>query len=186
MRAAVMHEPAAGAGDGASRPATITPLPLRAALGRFPTGVTLIVTECADHRVHAMTVNSFTSLSLDPPLVLWALRASSARFATFAHCKRVSVNVLAEHQVELARACARPGDPGVPTASWDAFLAGCPVVGEASAQFVCEPRDVAHYGDHAVVVAEVTAFVESARKPLVFVGGRYYAGSSLMAAQGAG
>ena len=85
---------------------------LRSALGRFATGVTIVATESADGHVHCMTVNSFASLSLDPPLVMWTLRSRSARYETYSHCKMFSVSVLAESQIDLARKHARPPPSG--------------------------------------------------------------------------
>ena len=66
-----------------SAPSNDTRLALRSALGRFATGVTVISAQTADGHVHCMTVNSFASLSLDPPLILWTLRTGSARYDTF-------------------------------------------------------------------------------------------------------
>lgn len=126
---------------------------LRSALGRFATGV---------------TVNSFTSLSLDPALVLWTLRSGSTRYATFAHCGLFSISVLADNQVEVARCHARPAE-GIEARDWRGFRSGCPVVEGAAVQFVCRSRNVMPQGDHAILIGEVVEFADFDRKPLLFV-----------------
>jgi flavin reductase (DIM6/NTAB) family NADH-FMN oxidoreductase RutF len=147
-------------------------------LGRFATGVTIIATRCDEGRVHSMTVNSFTSLSLEPALILWTLRAESARYATFAHSRLFSVNVLAEGQVDIARRHARASS-GILAARWRGFRSECPVVEGASAQFVCRSRKLVREGDHAILIGEVLDFVDFGRTPLVFVAGDYFSGSTL-------
>lgn len=151
---------------------------LRSALGRFATGVTIIATRCAESRVHSITVNSFTSLSLDPALILWTLRTQSARYATFAHCALFSVNVLAESQVDIARRHARASS-GIMASRWRGFKSECPVLEGASAQFVCRTRNVVQEGDHAILIGEVLDFVDFDREPLLFVAGGYFSGSVL-------
>jgi flavin reductase (DIM6/NTAB) family NADH-FMN oxidoreductase RutF len=151
---------------------------LRNALGRFATGVTVIATRCGKSRVHGMTVNSFTSLSLEPALILWTLRTASARYATFAHCELFSVNVLAENQLDIARRHAR-ARPGVDASTWHGFRSECPVVEGASAQFVCRSRNVVHQGDHAILIGEIVDYAEFDRGPLLFVAGDYFSGSAL-------
>jgi flavin reductase (DIM6/NTAB) family NADH-FMN oxidoreductase RutF len=152
---------------------------LRSALGRFPTGVTVISTRAPGGQVHCMTVNSFASLSLDPPLILWALRAHSARFETFAQCELFSVNILSELQLDLARSHAAPTLAGVDANDWDEFLSDCPVVEGAAAHFVCRAGNHVRQGDHAILIGEVVKFAEYDRKPLLFMSGVYFAGSNL-------
>jgi hypothetical protein len=86
----------------------LSPQALRAALGRFATGVTLITCRDADGAPVGLTANSFTSLSLDPPMVLWSLRRASASLPAFTAAPHFAVNVLAETQVELSRRFASP------------------------------------------------------------------------------
>ena len=174
--AAGAHIPGASSSSAAQR--THPQRALRTALGRFATGVTVIATQCEQRRVHGMTVNSFTSLSLDPALILWTLRTRSARYRTFAHCEYFSVNVLADNQIDVARRHALPAN-GVAAAAWPAFRATCPVVDGASAQFVCRSRNVVLEGDHAILIGEILDFAESDAKPLLFVAGNYCTASSL-------
>ena len=152
---------------------------LRSALGRFATGVTVISAQSADGHVHCMTVNSFTSLSLDPPLVLWTLRTGSARYEMFSRTKAFSVSVLAETQIDISRKHAKPPAEGFSGRNWKAFLSGCPIIEGASAHFVCKGHTEVKKGDHVILIGEVTEFAEYHHPPLMFMGGKYYAGSSL-------
>jgi flavin reductase (DIM6/NTAB) family NADH-FMN oxidoreductase RutF len=154
------------------------PRALRSALGRFATGVTVVATQCGGELVQSMTVNSFTSLSLDPALILWTLRTGSARYASFAHCELFSVNVLAASQVDIARRHAQPS-PGIAAAHWDGFRSGCPVVDGASVQFICRSRNVVPEGDHAILIGEVLDYADFERKPLLFVAGGFFSGAAL-------
>ncbi len=156
-----------------------TGIALRSALGRFATGVTVIAAQTPDHHVHCMTVNSFASLSLDPPLILWTLRSRSARYQTFSKTHAFSVSVLAETQLDIARQHAMPPPDGFAHRNWKAFLGGCPIVDGASAHFICKGHTEVNKGDHVILIGEVTEFVEHHHPPLVFMGGKYYSGSSL-------
>jgi flavin reductase (DIM6/NTAB) family NADH-FMN oxidoreductase RutF len=146
---------------------------LRSALGRFATGVTVISAQTEDNHVHCMTVNSFTSLSLDPPLILWTLRTRSARYQTFSQTEEFSVSVLAETQIEIARKHAAPPPDGVAHRGWKAYLKGCPIIDGASAHFICKGHTEVNKGDHVIHIAE------HHHPPLVFMGGKYYSSSSL-------
>ena len=152
---------------------------LRSALGRFATGVTVIAAQTPDGQVHCMTVNSFASLSLDPPLILWTLRSNSARYNTFSKTHAFSVSVLAETQIDIARKHAAPPPDGFAHRDWKSYLGGCPFVDGASAHFICKGHTEVNKGDHVILIGEVTEFAEHRHPPLVFMGGKYYSGSSL-------
>lgn len=152
---------------------------LRSALGRFATGVTVISAQTEDDHVHCMTVNSFTSLSLDPPLILWTLRTRSARYKTFSQTEEFSVSVLAETQIDIARKHATPPPDGIAHRGWKAFLKGCPIIEGASAHFICKGHTEVNKGDHVILIGEVTEFAEHNHPPLVFMGGKYYSSSSM-------
>ena len=154
---------------------------LRSALGRFATGVTVIAAQTDDNQVHCMTVNSFASLSLDPPLILWTLRTNSARYQTFSKTQAFSVSVLAESQLDLARKHAMPLPEGYSERKWNAFLGGCPIIAGASAHFVCKGHTEVNKGDHVILIGEITEFAEYSHPPLLFMAGKYYRGSSLKA-----
>ena len=152
---------------------------LRSALGRYPTGVTIVSAIGADANVHCMTVNSFTSLSLDPPLVMWALRANSTRYETMANSSIFSVSVLAESQLEVARLHSTLPHRLCALDSWGAFLEGCPVIEGASAHFVCKSSGQMRQGDHTLLVGEIFHFAEGDGKPLLFMSGGYYSGAGV-------
>jgi flavin reductase (DIM6/NTAB) family NADH-FMN oxidoreductase RutF len=154
---------------------------LRAALGRFPTGVAVVTAECADGNVHCMTVNSFTSLSLNPPLVMWALRTGSVRFEVLTGCRRFSVNVLSEAQIGLARRHAAAPPQLTPAAAWEAHIEDCPVIAEAAVHFVCRPAGQVPQGDHTLLIGEVLHFADNQRHPLLFMSGGFYSGQGLRA-----
>ncbi len=154
-------------------------LALRSALGRFATGVTVISAKTGENHVHCMTVNSFTSLSLDPPLILWTLRTRSARYQTFSKTDEFSVSVLAENQIDIARKHAAPPPEGFAHRNWKNFLKGCPIIEGASAHFICRGHTEVNKGDHVILIGEVTEFAEHLHPPLLFMGGKYYASSSL-------
>lgn len=169
----------ASARSAAPVPYKDTRTSLRAALGRFATGVTVISAQTPDGHVHCMTVNSFASLSLDPALILWTLRTGSARYEMFSKTKAFSVSVLAETQIDISRKHAKPPADGFSARNWSAFLGGCPIIEGASAHFVCKGHTEVKKGDHVILIGEVTEFAEYNHPPLLFMGGKYYSGSNL-------
>ncbi len=146
---------------------------LRRALGRFATGVTIV--SCLDARGKpvGLTVNSFNALSLDPPLVLWSLRESSASVAAFAAASHFVVNVLAESQLETSRRFAsRTGDKFAGVA-WIPGLGGAPVLPGCAAVFECETASQQVVGDHHLYFGRVRVCGEQALKPLLYQSGHY-------------
>ena len=101
---------------------------LRTALGRFATGVTFVTCADADGRFVGLTANSFNSLSLNPPLVLWSLRETSPNLAAFTAATRFAVNVLAEAQVDLSRRFAAPVQDRFSEGAWALGEQGAPVL----------------------------------------------------------
>jgi flavin reductase (DIM6/NTAB) family NADH-FMN oxidoreductase RutF len=143
----------------------------RDALGRFATGVTVVTALGAKGPV-GITANSFASLSLDPPLVLWSPARSSRRFATFASARHFAIHVLAAEQFALGRHFARKGlDFDLPDVAFNPE--GVPVLPGCLARFECRRQAVHDGGDHAIVVGEVLRAAARAGAPLVFSAGRY-------------
>lgn len=147
---------------------------LRTALGRFATGVTIVTCVDAQGRSIGLTANSFNSLSLAPPLVLWSLREASPNLAAFAEAQRFAVNVLAEAQVELSRRFASPVDDRFAEGAWAQGEHGAPVLAGCAAVFECELVSQQTAGDHRLFIGRVLGFSESALPPLVFQGGHYH------------
>jgi flavin reductase (DIM6/NTAB) family NADH-FMN oxidoreductase RutF len=148
---------------------------LRTALGRFATGVTVVT--CCDEQgqPRGLTVNSFTSVSLDPPLILWSLRLHSPSLAAFERASHYAVNVLSEEQVDVSRHFASAavdkfvGGPG----HWTPGLGGAPVLGGACAVMECERYQSFDAGDHRILLGQVKNFHDRGLAALVFQGGHY-------------
>jgi flavin reductase (DIM6/NTAB) family NADH-FMN oxidoreductase RutF len=145
---------------------------LRNALGAFATGVA-IVTAAADDGAHGLTINSFASVSLDPPLVLWSLDKRSHSLAAFEVASTFAVNVLGRHQVDLARRFARPAASRFAGVSYAEGLNGAPLIHDCIACFECR-RVAAHEGgDHIVFVGRIERYRADHRSPLVFSRGEF-------------
>ena len=143
----------------------------RTALGRFATGVTVITTRTADGPL-GITANSFASLSLDPPLVLWSPARASRRFDAFAGCDHMAIHVLAADQAPLAQHFARRAVtaevPGVTEG-----IGGVPLLPGVLTRLECAVEAVHPGGDHAIVVGRVLRVASRAGSPLVFHDGSY-------------
>ena len=143
----------------------------RDALGCFGTGVT-VVTAQSDQGPLGMTANSFASLSLDPPLVLWAPAKSSRRFASFSAARHFAIHVMGEDQHDLARHFARSGD-GFDAFKWHRSEAGVPILADCLARFECHLQAIHDAGDHAILVGHVDRAAYRAGKGLIFKQGQY-------------
>ncbi len=150
------------------------PLALRGALGRFATGVTIVTCVDAQGGFIGLTANSFNSLSLSPPLVLWSLRRSSPSLEAFVAARRFAVNVLTEAQVDLSRRFATRVEHKFDDGAWALSEHGAPVLAGCAAVFECEQHSHQEVGDHCLFIGRVLAFGESALPPLVFQGGHYH------------
>ena len=147
--------------------------PLRQALGRFATGVTIITCLDAQGRAVGLTANSFTSLSLDPALVLWSLRRSSPTLAAFSAATHFAVNVLGEAQVEVSRHFASNAVDRFTQGQWSAGLEGLPVLAGGAALFECANVSQQVAGDHVLFIGRVLSFIEAPVAPLLFQAGHY-------------
>lgn len=145
----------------------------RRALGQFATGVTVVTARGKDGRNVGMTVNSFTSVSLDPPLVLWSVSRQSASFADFAEASHFAVNVLAANQHHLSRQFSTPLIDKFEGVEISSGAAGCPLLSGASAYFVCRKVRQMEGGDHIIFLGEVEEYTWRESEPLVFHSGRY-------------
>jgi flavin reductase (DIM6/NTAB) family NADH-FMN oxidoreductase RutF len=145
--------------------------PLRDALGRFSTGVTVITTQTETGPV-GFTANSFAAVSLDPALVLWSPAKSSARFPVFAAAQTFCIHILGADQLALATRFVRGG------AGFDgleSYLStdGIPVIPAALARFECRQHSLHDGGDHLIIVGRVIRFAHADGAPLVFSQGSY-------------
>ncbi len=154
--------------------AALPPQALRAALGRFPTGVTIVTCVDAAGQRLGLTVNSFAALSLDPPLVLWSLRRASPSLAAFSTAGHFAVNVLAHNQIELSRRFASSLSDKFGAGSWSEGEGGAPVLGGCAAVFECATEARHPAGDHVLFIGQVLRLVDLGLAPLVFQSGRYH------------
>jgi flavin reductase (DIM6/NTAB) family NADH-FMN oxidoreductase RutF len=156
-----------------STPAVDTPA-LRKALGRFATGVAIITCRDAQGTPVGLTANSFSSLSLDPPLVLWSLRTVSPSLPAFRGATHWAVNVLTEGQVELSRRFASPHPDKFAEGGWSDGAGGVPVLAGCAAVIECAQSDAREAGDHWLFIGHVVALTEAALPPLIYQSGRYH------------
>jgi flavin reductase (DIM6/NTAB) family NADH-FMN oxidoreductase RutF len=169
-----------GAAEGAvdeqcidCREAPADPQRLRQALGRFATGVTVITTRHPDGRLVGLTANSFSSVSLDPPLVLWSLRRQAPSLESFTASGWFAVNVLGAHQCDLSRQFATPHADKFATIPHEPGLGGCPLLQDSLAQFECRLQDSLLGGDHMIFIGSVERARHREGEPLIFSAGRY-------------
>ena len=146
---------------------------LRHALGAFATGVAVVTAVDGEGRVVGLTVNSFSSVSLEPPLVLWSVGRNSGRHATFAAAQHWVVNVLRCDQESLASRFAQRNAALDGVALRDSGIAGVPSIRNCLATLACRCHSVTPVGDHSLLVGEVLAIHRSDGAPLLFFAGRY-------------
>ena len=152
--------------------APLDPRAFRDALGRFTTGVTIVTTRTRSGHRCGVTVNSFSSLSLDPPLVLWSLARGSSSHSAFEEAAHFVVHVLAEDQEPLARQFARSGIDRFAGIAVEDGPEGLPMLPDAAARFECRTLCRHWGGDHVIFVGQVEAFALAAdRRPLIFHAG---------------
>ena len=145
----------------------------RRALGTFATGVTVITTRCAGGDLIGLTANSFNSVSLSPPLVLWSLSQFAPSLPAFQGSPYFAVNVLAADQTHLAEKFCRRSDDKFAGVAVRYGLGGVPLLDGVAATFTCR-NEIRYYGgDHVIFVGAVAAYEYTDREPLVFSRGRY-------------
>lgn len=150
--------------------------PFRHALAQFTTGVTVVTTAAPNGQPVGMTANSFTSVSLEPPLVLWSVSLRAASLDVFRGSPRYLVHVLAADQLDLAqRFATRAADRFGSTSgtAWSTNGSSLPHLAGCVAWFECINRSQHEEGDHIILVGHVEAFAVNGGTPLVFHDGRY-------------
>lgn len=143
----------------------------RGALGTFVTGVTVITTDSPEGPV-AIVANSFASVSLDPPMVLWSPAKSSKRFEHFAGARRFAVHVLSADQRDICTAIIG-SKTAISKVPMHLSHCGMPIIEGALATFECNLEATHDAGDHVIVVGRVTKAHHSGGDPLVFHAGQY-------------
>ncbi|MEO1078315.1 MAG: flavin reductase family protein [Pseudomonadota bacterium] len=151
-------------------------LELRDALGRFATGVCLVTAIDANGDAIAVTVNSFSSVSLEPPLILWSVQKDSDVYGVFSAAERFAVGVLTEEQEAFSTTYAQKGGHQLHGDHFRPGHNGAPLVEGALVNFECSLERALEGGDHTILLGRVTRVVTAAEDegaPLLFFGGAY-------------
>ncbi|MEO6032067.1 MAG: flavin reductase family protein [Burkholderiaceae bacterium] len=154
---------------------SFTPSTFRTALGMFATGVTIVTARGSGGLPVGVTANSFNSVSLQPPLVLWSLARRAGSMAAFERGSHYAINILSAEQHALAeRFAAKSGNRFADVAFRDG-AGGAPILEGAAAVFECFNRSRYEEGDHVIFVGEVERCERRiGARPLIFHGGRYF------------
>ncbi len=144
----------------------------RRSLGEFATGVT-VITASVGGISYGMTSNSFASVSLSPPLVLWSIRRESASYAAFNDCTHFAVHILADDQIDLSQRFARSGPDKFVGLGCQPGLGDAPILDNVAASFECSRGQAHDGGDHLILLGEVMRYCRYDRPPLLFTKGRY-------------
>ncbi|MBR0896557.1 flavin reductase family protein [Bradyrhizobium tropiciagri] len=161
------------ASELASDSSTIDPRDFRNALGTFATGVTIVTAMSAEGRPYGITCNSFASVSLNPPLVLWSLGMFSQGLPIFQNASHFTVNVLDASQQALATQFARSSGDKFTGVSWKAGLGNAPVLADVVANFQCRAANRYYGGDHVIFLGAVEAYAYNRSNPLLFAHGGF-------------
>ncbi|MFC6214559.1 flavin reductase family protein [Fodinicurvata halophila] len=148
---------------------------LREALGSYATGVCIVTTATAEGAPIGLTVNSFNSVSLEPPLVLFSLALRAMSLPIFQQAEHFAVNLLRREQAALSQRFAKPlADRWAGVDYYSGSIGGCPLLPGSLAIFECTRHAVHEGGDHVIIVGEVRRLHwESNAEPLVYLRGRY-------------
>lgn len=149
------------------------PKALRQALGTFTTGVTIITTRAADGEPLGLTANSFNSVSLDPPMVLWSLAKSSRNLAAFEAAEHWAVHILSIEQEALSDRFAKSGEDKFAGVPIDMGIGNVPLLHGCTTRLQCKTSFKYEGGDHIIFVGEVLDFDRGDDPPLVFQAGSY-------------
>ena len=144
---------------------------LRDAFGRFATGVTVVTTRGRKGPI-GMTANSFSSVSMEPPLLLWCLGRDSDRFDSFVSAERYAIHVLEAGQQALSSGFAR-NSAFFDEIAWHEGADGVPALDACLARFDCALHDAHEAGDHVIVVGRILSVEIAAGQPLLFALGDY-------------
>lgn len=146
---------------------------LRRAFGKFATGVAVVTTSGADGAPCGLTINSFSSVSLTPPLVLWSMTTKSPNLEIFRQASHFAINILAGDQREICNQFASPIDDRFEGIDWFRGMNDLPVIRGTIATFECERTQMVDAGDHIVFFGEVKENEQSDREPLIFFSGQF-------------
>ena len=149
------------------------PRDFRNALGTFATGVSVVTTASPDGAPIGFTCNSFSSVSLSPPLVLWSLSLRSPKLSNFLQAPNFAVNILAADQLHIARRFAQPVADKFDGVPYSPGAGGIPLIEGAAAQLQCRNETRYYSGDHVIFIGHVLHYAWRDCAPLIFWRGRY-------------
>jgi flavin reductase (DIM6/NTAB) family NADH-FMN oxidoreductase RutF len=167
------QQPTEHGNELASDSSSIDPRDFRNALGSYATGVTVITAAAEDGTLAGLTCNSFASVSLNPPLVLWSLVTYSPSMSVFQNASHFAINVLGASQQALAKQFATPSGDKFAGVSWRPGLGNAPVLANAVATFECRNADRYYGGDHVIFLGAVESYAYNRTEPLLFAQGRF-------------
>jgi flavin reductase (DIM6/NTAB) family NADH-FMN oxidoreductase RutF len=157
----------------ASDNSAIDPRDFRNALGSFGTGVTIITAADSEGKPYGLTCNSFASVSLNPPLVLWSLLLYSSSLNVFQNASHFAVNVLGTSQQALASKFAKSADDKFVGVDWTPGLGQAPLLAGSVAGFQCRSVNRYYGGDHVIFLGAVEAYSYNQQEPLLFLRGSF-------------
>ena len=146
---------------------------LKKAFGSFATGVTVVATCEANHTPRGFTANSFSSVSLEPPLLLVCIAKSALSLNVFKEASFFSVNILSETQREVARVFASQSEEKFDCVPWESGFKNVPLLSGSLARFVCKTDRHIEAGDHTILIGEVKDFDYKKGNPLSYFRGQY-------------
>src|SRR5579871_1361366 len=161
------------ANELSSGSSSLDPRDFRNALGTFATGVTIITAMADDGKPYGLTCNSFASVSINPPLVLWSLGTYSQGLPVFQNATHFAVNVLGVSQQPLAAKFAKTSADKFDGVKWKAGLGKAPLIADSVAHFQCRVASRYYGGDHVIFLGAVEAYTYNRKEPLLFVRGGY-------------
>jgi len=151
----------------------LEPRSLRQLLGQYATGITVVTALDVNQRKIGMTANSFTSVSLDPPLILWNIAKSATHFEDFKHAEYFAINILNEDQYLESKHFSKSADDKFEGLDDVDEYMGIPILNKSLTTFVCRQYELHEAGDHYIIVGQIEACRNQMGNPLVFHNGQY-------------
>ncbi len=151
----------------------LEPRSLRQLLGQYATGITVVTALDVNQRKIGMTANSFTSVSLDPPLILWNIAKSATHFEDFKQAEYFAINILNEDQYLESNHFSKSADDKFEGLDDVDEYMGIPILNKSLTTFVCRQYELHEAGDHYIIVGQIEACRNQMGNPLVFHNGQY-------------
>ena len=145
---------------------------LRAVMGHYLTGVTIVTVTGPDNIPYGLTVNSFNSVSLTPPLILWSLDNRNEKLALFKDCTGFAVNIMSADQIDICKIFAAAENDRFANCDWHYGPYGQPLLAHALASLECRPWAEYDGGDHTIFVGEVMSIQQADGKAAAFFKGK--------------